>query len=340
MVEFVKKHKVPLIILAVSVGLYLLYDYLTASSAAASSPDAADTTDAADQAALNDELANLASGSEGYGGSTSSPIATSPAVTGTIPATATPTSTGTAATAAAAGQTGTSVSSSTSTSTYSTSLAPTNTVTTPEQEQAQMIASGGVDNNGAAAQIAALQADNPAALAAEQAYDTSFTEQDPQQAALAYAAGSNPYLEMLNQQATGGGGQSTAEAAIGNPIPAANSYQFPTTEPTDNTSESSGGSSSAASSSPGTSASRPSDIGVVGGMGQALTITPPTGGPAGLLAASTSATRPLTTVTSSSQPIPVSLLTLKTPSPSGTPGFSSGGQNTVTPQPKRPTVVR
>ena len=56
--EFIKKHKIPLIILGVSVGLYLLYDYLRAASGASANSAAGDTN-AADQAALQDELASL-----------------------------------------------------------------------------------------------------------------------------------------------------------------------------------------------------------------------------------------------------------------------------------------
>ena len=87
--EFIKKHKIPLIILGASVGLYLLYDYLRAASGANANSAAGDTN-AADQAALQDELASLENGASGqYGGSTSSPIASSPAVTGSIPSSAT-----------------------------------------------------------------------------------------------------------------------------------------------------------------------------------------------------------------------------------------------------------
>src|ERR1700744_3634505 len=60
--SFVKNHKVALIILGVSVLIYLVYDYFTAS---ASSNSAQYTTDAADQAALTDQLAALQAGSSG-----------------------------------------------------------------------------------------------------------------------------------------------------------------------------------------------------------------------------------------------------------------------------------
>jgi hypothetical protein len=259
MVEFVKKHKVPLIILAVSVGLYLLYDYLTASSTS-NANSSADDTDAADQAALQDELASLSSGSGG--GSLSSPISSSPAVTGAIPSTATtPVSTGTVAsspTTSVSNPTGSSVVQNVGSG---TDITPTNTGASTSIGLTQTATQDGL-------LIQEIQQGNPQAIAQMNAYDTQFQEADPQIYAQDLASGTNPYINYLGQ--AGGGGLTPGEQQINAGLGQANPFVYPTlnvngaTAGTSNPSESSGGESSTAGTSGSTSTAAPagpSDIG-------------------------------------------------------------------------------
>jgi trimeric autotransporter adhesin len=329
MVEFIKKHKVPLIIMAVSVGLYLLYDYLTAQSAANAASNApSDDTDAADQAALQDELASLQAGSTGDvgSGSISSPVATSPAVSGVVPAA--PVSTGTVSSTPTQSESNPSSINVTGTATAATpvtasgvltALTPTDAdftqLTFAQQQQVNANANatqGSAISNAATAELNALYAGNPALVAQEQNYNTMFTEQDPQQAAMAYAAGENPFIAMLDQGVAGGAAEVAQTNTLQQGFEAAtgNVSQFiypPSIAASTNTSESSGGESSTAGAS-GSGAT----VSTSSGSSTASGITPGQL-PAGSRVASTSTVRPITTIT---------------PSGSGSAG-SAGGSSSV-----------
>jgi hypothetical protein len=324
MVEFIKKHKIPLIILAVSVGLYLLYDYLTAN-AAANSSSAADDTDAADQAALQDELASLQSGTNG---SLSSPVATSPAVGGIAASTPSPTSTGTAATDASGTTTSvanpsgvsTSLNSSTTTETpTSTALAtppyvsPGSAGSSASSQPASSLPYYGNPNAAADANLppsngptdqllAALQAGNPQAVAAQNQYNQMFTEADPQEASAIEASGLDPYIVWLDQQ--GGDVQTSNEAGLNAPgtqnilLPTFNLNDGSTTTEAGSTSGD-GGQETGSAGASGSSASitRPG----VSFPGVSSTITGTVGlpGAEGSQAIFQSTNRPLTTIPSS-----------------------------------------
>jgi hypothetical protein len=361
MVEFVKKHKIPLILLAVSVGLYLLYDYLQAKNAAAvaATPNPVGGTTAAQQYAYDNALSALQAGATDTGGSSSSPIATSPAVTGTLPTTAsTPGSTGTAASSAS----GTSVNSTTTTPTINPvspgsgvtgatpasalnsgygATGPTNLgvpigADTEAQEQATNAAAnlsqGSSTANTDEAIYQGILQGNPQDIAMENQYNAIFTEQDPQVAAMTEKAGENPYLAMLSQ---GVAGQLTpAEAALNAQFGNQPIYQFPTSEST-NPSESSG--STASTAGPGGSTSAIGTSLSLTDPNAPATITGPTGGPSSLTASSgiPNPTRTLTTVPASpknnigtsvtsggvvSTPIITTQLPTKTPQPTGPVG--------------------
>lgn len=355
--SFVKKHKVALIIMAISVGLYLLYDYLTANSAS-NSDNSANDTDAADQAALQDELASLSQGD--LGGSTSSPIATSPAVSGTIPSEATtPVSTGTASPSTpvdptasvpvdtGVGSTGTSsYTGSNAATTVTSGLTPSGSGYTANYAQEQITNAQANQQYGSNTQNAdealynEVEQGNPAAIAAMNSYNALFTEQDPQQAAVNYAAGTNPYLAMLAQGV--GGGLTPAEtqlnAAGGNqPI-----YQYPTSL-SGNPAETGSGSETPAG--PGGSTSntlttapipRPSSIGTTlsqTDVNAPSAITAPTGGPGSLLSGTT--VRQLTTIFPSPVKSTGTPITPTKTTPAPTPTSPYGG-----PVPVRAPVTR
>jgi hypothetical protein len=350
MVEFIKKHKVPFIILTVIVVSYLLYDYFNAkaaAAAAAATPNPMGGTTAQQQQAYDNALSALQAGATDTGGSTGSPIASSPAVTGTIPSTSTaPISTGTVSNPV--GSTGTSVG--------STSANPSVPVVTPgsgvagatpvpvlnsgygatgptnlgvpigadtvSQEQAinssENAALGSSSANADLAIYQGIESGNPADIALENSYNAIFTEQDPQQAALAEKAGSNPYLQMLSQGVAGPEIPNSTLVAEGfNPNPAI--FQYPTTESA-NTSESSGGQGTTAGAGGSTSA-----IGTSLSLtdpNAPATITAPVGGPSSLTASSgiPNPTRVLTTV-------PASPKNNIGTSPSGGSGSPTGATN-------------
>jgi hypothetical protein len=365
-VEFIKKHKVPIIILAVSVGLYLLYDYLAGGSSSGNSgQDAADATDAADQAALQDELASLASGS---GGALSSPIASSPAITGTVPSTASsPTSTGTVAATAAS----TVTPSPSSTTPGLTTPIPGSGVTGGSGAYGAVAGSGitlgsgaggaqslqpggGVetlvaepDNTADNALLVALQQGSPSAIAAMNSYNGFLQESDPQLYSQLEAAGSDPYAVYLEQQQTGGTA-SAAENALSNSLGQNSPFVLPTEPTGDSGTTGDGGGESGTAGGSGSSSTgvRPTDIGVqLGGS-----ITPPKGGPGNLLAGGgliqnqqrgltialsnppTAPIKPSPTTVTPTQPIYVGPLAGPLP-----PGISTSQFSTVT-QYQRPVV--
>jgi hypothetical protein len=336
MVEFIKKHKVPLIIMAAVVGLYLLYDYLSASSSSASGSDSLSPQDAADEASLEDQLSSLPVDTSG--GSTSSPIATSPAISGVIPGQ--PTSTGTAATGAG-GTTGgvTSGGITAPSSGISSGQIPGSPAGTPaaifsgpgptnlgvpvgtdsySQEQAINTAAnyayGSSTANEDEALYQAIENGNASDIAAMNNYNALFTEQDPQQAALNYKAGTNPYLAMLAQGVAGSltPAEQQLNQQAGNPA----IFQYPTEE-TGNPSEAAGGSSAPAAPGPATSAI---------GLKTTTPLTPPPSGmgPAGFLAGG-STPRQLTTIPSS-------------PAQSNGPSKSTSNPPTASPVPAKNTT--
>lgn len=370
MKEFIEKHKIPLILLGVSLGVWALFEYLSAQASANSNSDSSDATDAYDQAqqaALQDELASLQQGSSG---STSSPIASSPAVSG-LSTTPTSTSTGTAATAAAGGSpSGTTTASSVSgTSTYSNdggnSVAPSSgnnySQTVPDvTTSGQIVYPGGGTSNpnavsdaamGPAAQgptdqlAAEIQAGNPQAIALMNQYNGMLQESDPQLYSSLEATGIDPYLSYLEQQ---GGDVQTANEAGLNPSGQSNTIlpTFNLTAPSSgNQSESSGGESSSAGAG-GASSATAATIGARSNLNPALAGqvagTPSSNVPGGLTAGG-STVRQLTTVTPSGQKAPTVASTTQPTSGANavTPQPVKAPVSTIaTPVPARPVVVR